>query len=253
MRQEFVDMAASDCTVVTGAASGMGLSVARRLVDNGENVVAVDRDVNALATVFSADDHVHCVACDLGTDEGFISLTQAIKNIAAPVKGFVHCAGFVRTAPLGYVLSADARALYDVHALFPIKFLGWLTKKSNRAETVSCVLISSMACHEGDRGNVAYAAAKGAVEGFLRCAASELVSKKVRVNALVLGVVDTPLAHGAWMDKASDEQVKRIRESYPLGFGTTNDIANIVEFFLSDKSSWITGQTLICDGGHSLV
>lgn len=241
------------CIVVTGAASGVGLAVAKKLFAQGEKVVAVDRDSSRLAECFSSEASVECVSCDLSTDSGFESLVSALKSKFSNVRGLVHCAGFVKTAPLGYILPEDAKQLYDIHAWFPIRFLGWLTKKANRAEETSCVLISSMACHEGDRGNVAYAAAKGAVEGMLKCAAAELVGKNVRVNALVLGVVDTPLAHNSWMDKVTPEQLEARKLDYPLGFGTPEDVADAVWFFLSPASRWITGQTLVCDGGHSLV
>ena len=241
------------CVVVTGAASGMGLAVARGLLAAGETVLAVDLNQAVLSAAFPSGQQVVCVACDLSGDAGFEALTGTLRAHSLCVKGFVHCAGFVRTAPLGYILSDDARQMFDIHALFPMRFLGWLTKKANRAESVSCVLISSMACHEGDRGNVAYAAAKGAVEGMLRGAAAELVGKAVRVNALVLGVVDTPLAHKAWMDRSTPEQIAEKALAYPLGFGQPDDVAAIVQFFLSPASRWVTGQTLVCDGGHSLM
>lgn len=241
------------CTVVTGAASGIGRSVVNLLLSEGRNVCAVDRAQVAPETYGVDGERLLCVACDLATDVGFNALTAAIRGRFKAVEGFVHCAGFVRTAPLGYILADDAKAMFDVHAFFPMRFLGWLSKKQNHADPTSCVLISSMACHEGDRGNVAYAAAKGAVEGMLKSAAAELVSKGIRVNALILGVVDTPLARRSWMDSASDEKMHAMSDSYPLGFGSPDKIASVVRFFVGSDSSWITGQTLVCDGGHALV
>ena len=241
------------CTVVTGAASGIGQAVVKRLLADGRTVCAVDRTEVFPETYGVGGERLLCVVCDLSTDAGFDTLTSAIRGHFKAVEGFVHCAGFVRTAPLGYILTDDAKAMFDVHALFPMRFLGWLAKKQNHADQTSCVLISSMACHEGDRGNVAYAAAKGAVEGMLKSAAAELVSKGIRVNALVLGVVDTPLARTSWMDSASEEKMRAMSDSYPLGFGSPDKIASVVNFFVGSDSGWITGQTLVCDGGHALV
>ena len=241
------------CTVVTGAASGIGQAVVKRLLAEGRTVCAVDRAEVSPETYGTDGERLHCVACDLATDAGFDALTAAIRGRFKAVEGFVHCAGFVRTAPLGYILADDAKAMFDVHALFPMRFLGWLAKKQNHAEQTSCVLISSMACHEGDRGNVAYAAAKGAVEGMLKSAAAELVPKGIRVNALVLGVVDTPLSRASWMDSASEEKMRTMSDAYPLGFGSPDKIASVVKFFVGPDSGWITGQTLVCDGGHALV
>ena len=241
------------CTVVTGAASGIGQAVVKCLLAEGRAVCAADRTEVSTEVYGAVGERLLCVACDLATEAGFNVLTAAIRGRFKAVDGFVHCAGFVRTAPLGYILADDAKAMFDVHALFPMRFLGWLAKKQNHAEQTSCVLISSMACHEGDRGNVAYAAAKGAVEGMLKSAAAELVSKGIRINALVLGVVDTPLARASWMNSASEEKMRAMSDAYPLGFGSPDKVASVVKFFVGPDSGWITGQTLVCDGGHALV
>lgn len=240
------------CTVVTGAASGMGLAIVRKLLAAKRSVFAVDINATALGNAYGDEAGVVSCCCDLSEDDSVQIVSEKIKSNFDGVEGFVHCAGFVKTAPLGYILTSDAKALFNIHVSFAMQFLGWLGRKSNHTPNTSCVLISSLACHEGDKGNVAYAAAKGGVEGLLKCAAAELVIKGIRVNAIIPGIVDTPLAHYAWMDKFSDEQVQAKRAEYPLGFGMPEDIANVVEFFLSDRSRWITGQTLVCDGGHSI-
>ncbi len=115
------------------------------------------------------------------------------------------------------------------------------------------MLVSSLAAHEGDCGNAAYAAAKGAVEGMLKPAAAELAPRGVRVNAVVLGVVDTPMAHDTWMSRSTQEQIDARRARYPLGFGTPENVAGVIDFFLCDDSAWITGQCLVADGGHQLT
>jgi len=241
------------CTVVTGAASGMGLAITRKLLAAKNSVFAVDINAVALHDAYDGEERVISCCCDLSEDACVSKVSEKIKSHFDGVEGFVHCAGYVKTAPLGYILPSDAKTLFGIHVSFPMQFLGWLAKKSNHAPSTSCVLISSLACHEGDKGNVAYAAAKGGVEGLLKCAAAELVTKGIRLNVIVPGIVDTPLAHYAWMDKYSEEQIAAKRAEYPLGFGTPEDIANATMFFLGGQSRWITGQTLVCDGGHSVV
>ena len=114
-------------------------------------------------------------------------------------------------------------------------------------------MVRELAAHEGDCGNAAYAAAKGAVEGMLRPAAAELAPRGVRVNAVVLGVVDTPMAQGSWMARCTPEQIDARRARYPLGFGTPEKVADVIDFFLGEASAWITGQCLVADGGHQLT
>ena len=241
------------CTVVTGASSGIGAAVAARLLARGENVVAVARRADVLAELYGTCPTAVCAAVDLESPDATARVAAAIKERFDTVRGFVHAAGFVSPAPLGLVQDETAHRLFSVHALFPLQFLGWLAKRPNHADDAAAVLVSSLAAHEGDCGNAAYAAAKGAVEGLLRPAAAELAPRGVRVNAVVLGVVDTPMAQGSWMARCTPEQIDARRARYPLGFGTPEKVADVIDFFLGEASAWITGQCLVADGGHQLT
>ena len=240
------------CTLVTGAASGIGRAVCQLLLAHGGKIVAADLAAEALSAAFGNDPNVLCVAGDLTTAEGFTNLTSSLKGRFDSVKGFVHCAGFDSARPLGFIADETVHKLVAIHAGFPIQFLGWLAKKGNHAEECSCVCISSLSAHEGAKGHVAYAAAKGAVEGSLKPAAAELLPKGIRLNALVLGVVQTEMAM-SWMNKLTPDQLSALQKDYPLGLGQPSDIARVIAFLLGDDSRWITGQTLVCDGGRSLT
>lgn len=100
-------------------------------------------------------------------------------------------------------------------------------------------------------GHSAYASAKGAIEGYLAPAAAELMEKGIRINEVCFGPVKTPMAAG-WMDKLTEEGMRKLMESYPLGIGETDDAANLICFLLSDQSKWINGQIITADGGHSV-
>lgn len=239
------------CTVVTGAAGGIGRAVVRKLRTAGKAVVAVDVDAARLAAEYAGDAGVAAIACDLAGAEGFAALADGVKARFASVVGFVHAAGFDAVAPLGMIADDALARLVAVHADFPLKFLGWLGRRGNHAEGASCVLVSSLAAHEGAKGHAAYAAAKGAVEGLLKPAAAELAAKGVRLNAVVLGVVETEMSK-RWLAKLSAEQLAKTRAEYPLGFGTPDAVADAIAFLLSEESRWITGQTLVCDGGHGV-
>ena len=241
------------CTVVTGASSGIGAAVAARLLARGENVVVVARRADVLAERYGACPNAVCAVVDLESPDATARVAAAVKERFDTVRGFVHAAGFVAPAPLGLVQDETAHRLFSVHALFPLQFLGWLAKRPNHSDGASAVLVSSLAAHEGDCGNAAYAAAKGAVEGLLRPAAAELVPRGVRVNAVVLGVVDTPMAQDSWMARCTPEQIDARRARYPLGFGTPEKVADVIDFFLGEASAWITGQCLVADGGHQLT
>ncbi len=241
------------CYVITGATSGIGAAVAARLLSRGESVVAVARRKDVLESLYGQNPCALCAAVDLEAPDATARVAAAVKGRFDAVRGFVHAAGFVVPAPLGLVQDDTAHRLFSIHALFPLQFLGWMAKRPNHADGASTVLVSSLAAHEGDCGNAAYAAAKGAVEGMLKPAAAELAPRGVRVNAVVLGVVDTPMTRDTWMSRSTQEQIDARRARYPLGFGTPEKVAGVIDFFLGDDSAWITGQCLVADGGHQLT
>ena len=240
------------CHVVTGAAGGIGLAVVERLMERQELVVAVDVNAESLAARFDGRTNVLPVACDLTSDEGVRKLVDAIGARNVQVQSFVHAAGFDQMAPLGMIKSDDVQRLMAIHAVFPMQFLGWMSKKTNHAAEAAAVLISSLSAHEGAKGHVAYAAAKGAVEGLLRPAAAELVGKGIRLNAVVLGVVETEMSKG-WIGKLMPDQIDALHRDYPLGLGRPENVAEVIGFLLSPAARWVTGQTLVCDGGHGVV
>jgi len=240
------------CFVVTGASDGIGETVARRLIARGENVLAVARRKDRLEALCGTAENARFAAVDLEGADAVEAVARAVKDTFGAVRGFVHCAGFNQLAPLSLVDSVVAQRLYAVHALFPMRFMGWLGKAPNHVVGAACVLISSLACHEGAAGNAAYAAAKGAVEGILKPAAAELAPKGIRLNEVILGVVETEMAH-TWMGKLTPEQFKSITDGYPMGLGKPAEVAKIIAFLLGDDSTWITGQALICDGGHTVM
>ena len=238
--------------VVTGAASGIGYAVAENQLKCGNKVIAVDLNADRLSERFGNNTDVKTIACDLTSDDGFKFLTTEIKVTCDGVSGFVHAAGIDAMAPIGLIQPAVMQKLFAIHAVFPVRFLGWMAKKGNHAENASCVLISSLSVHEGAKGHVAYAAAKGAVEGMLKPAAAELLDKGIRLNEVILGVVETEMSQG-WIKKLSPEQKAQLERGYPLGLGAPEMVADIIAFLLSSNARWISGQAIVCDGGHEIA
>ena len=103
----------------------------------------------------------------------------------------------------------------------------------------------------GSRGHSLYAAAKGAINGIVKSLANELSKRKIRVNAVAPGLVETGLFE-VNKELISDEDMESYRKKYPLGFGMPEDVCNLVIFLLSDASKWITGQIIVIDGGVTL-
>ena len=240
------------CTVVTGAASGIGYAVASNLLTEGEQIAAVDLNADRLAERFGENPNVCQIACDLTSAAGFKFLTTEIKRqFPDGVKGFVHAAGFDRMEFLHLAKEETLERLFCIHAKVPILMCGKISKRGNFQENASFVMISSLSAHEGAIGHASYAAAKGALEGFIAPAAAELAKKKIRLNAVVLGVVKTPMSE-SWISNLDESQTNALLSSYPMGLGMPSDVASMICFLLSKESKWITGQKFILDGGHSI-
>ena len=239
--------------LITGISGGIGKGVAEKLLSEGSSVIGLARTIKNemldMAARYSGKLMLH--ECDLMDSD---SLSDLVKNLVTehgPIGGFVHCAGFDKMMPLHLTKTEDIESLWRLHALTPMLMIAAISKKKNHSENTSIVLISSQSAHEGAMGHTAYAAAKGAIEGYLSPAAAELMEKGIRINEVCFGPVRTPMAAG-WMDKLTDDGKQKLLESYPLGIGEVEDASNLICFLLNPKSKWINGQIVTADGGHSV-
>jgi NAD(P)-dependent dehydrogenase (short-subunit alcohol dehydrogenase family) len=124
-----------------------------------------------------------------------------------------------------------------------------LFKKHNVENNGYILFMASIAAHIRVRGLGGYSGSKAAVIGMMRCLALEVVKRKIRVNCLVPALVETPMLEApSLMPGYLDEE----RKAYPLGFGRPEDVANAAVFLLSDASRWITGTSLVLDGGLTI-
>lgn len=237
------------CYLITGAAGGMGYEVAKQLLDEGNVVAVSDLDEKVLKDKYSENARCAIIPYNLMDTSSAKELISEIKKRCGKIKGFVHCAGFDKMSAITQNKPEDIIGLMTIHAVIPMLICGQIAKKINHTEGCSIVLISSVSAHEGAAGHTAYAAAKGAIEGFLKPAASELADKGIRINVIAPGVVRTRMSKG-WIERLNDDQRGKLSEQYPFGLGEPEYICDLIRFLLSDKSKWITGQTIIIDGGR---
>ena len=167
------------------------------------------------------------------------------------IQGLINNAGFTKLLPVQFVNLTDLNSILSVNTVAPILLLQKLLKKKKMKKGASVVFTSSMAgLGKSSVGNSMYAASKGAISAFIRCAAKELAPKGIRINAVCPAMVDTGILSSGTVTK---EQLESDMKRYPIGrYGKPEDIAWAIIYLLSDASSWVTGDNLILDGGISI-
>ncbi|BBZ36125.1 SDR family NAD(P)-dependent oxidoreductase [Mycolicibacterium confluentis] len=243
--------------IVSGAAGGgIGTTVTRMVAGAGATVVAVSRSKENLdqhvAPLVDEGLKVIPVAADAGTDEGIDAALEAARNADGQMYGLVNVAGGAGPQtwmPSTRVSRSDWRALFaqNLETMF---FMSQAVAAELRAGALpgSIVSISSISGINTAPFHVAYGTAKAAVVAATRTMAVELAADNIRINAVAPGVTETP-ASGTYVDADPD----RDRRAIAMGRrGRPEEQAGAILFLLSELSSYITGQTLLVDGGLNL-
>ncbi len=224
--------------IVTGAAQGIGRRTTELLIEAGESVVAVDRDVAALGGL---SEMVTVVEGDV-TDSSTI---ERACDAAVEVSGLVACAGISRPGPSASYSAKDWSDIIDIN--LSAVFLAIRGAAERAVDGASLVAISSISGMQGFAGRAAYSASKAGVDGLVRTLAVEY-APRLRVNAVAPGYIMTDLVRRNLANKAITEDT--ILSRTPMArWGTPDDVGHAVQFLLSPASSFITGITLPVDGG----
>lgn len=247
------DMLSGKSFVISGASSGIGRACAIAVSAEGADVVIMGRSELRLADTLAQlkpGDH-RWVAADMNDPERLAdTLNSALGD--RKVDGFVACAGVRPVVPVRASVTSVLREAFTTNVFGTLECIRILTsRRYMKSEGGSIVLMTSIAARSGGAGLTAYAASKSALEGAARAMASELAPRRIRINCLEAGHVEDS---GMWKETVAltPQYAERVMSEYPLGIGVSADVASVVVFLLSDKSRWITGSTVLVDGGHSV-
>ena len=237
--------------LVTGASSGIGRATAIAIANLGGRLIITGRDEKRLDETFQSlagTGHKQVIADFLGDDP----IGKIVAGIDAPVNGIVHSAGIPKTLPFKFSNAEMLDEIMKVNFDIPFLLTQRILKNKLIANGSSIVFISSIS----GAGTVApgismYAASKGAINATIKVIALELAKNKIRVNSVSPAMVNTSL--NTSNPNLTAEDLKKDEMSiYPLGYGEPEDVAYGIVYFLADASKWVTGTTLIMDGGSSI-
>src|SRR5438034_6385153 len=240
--------------LVTGGNSGIGLATAKEFVNEGAYVfVTGRRDPELAAAVKDIGRNVTGVRGDVSNLGDLDRLFAQIEREQGKLDIVFANAGVAKYAPLGTITEELYDSIFDIN----VKGLLFTVQKALTLmpDGASIILNASVVGSKGLSSNSVYSATKAAVRSFARTWTTDLKERRIRVNAISPGTIDTPglndlLASAA----AGQERVQMMHNSVPLGrFGTADEIARAVVFLASDDASYVTGAELFVDGGFAQV
>jgi NAD(P)-dependent dehydrogenase (short-subunit alcohol dehydrogenase family) len=239
--------------MVTGASSGIGRATAILFSELQARVILVGRNQERLdATLAAMQGAGHLAkAFDLAHTDEIPKWMQSIAAETGPFDGLVHAAGKQAAMPIRFATDARVDDLVRTNLYSAVMLARGYSHKSCRAPAGgSIVFLSSVIAFSGKPAISVYGATKAALVGLTKSLAIEFAPDRIRVNCLAPGFVETEMLAEA-RSMMTDEQSKMLQDAHPLGFGTPRDVANAAAFLVADTGRWITGSTLVIDGGYS--
>ena len=223
--------------LLIGGSSGIGLSLINQ-ISQDHNVYVACRSNNSLP------ENVNYINYDVLNDELDSSL------FPETIDSFIYLPGSINLRPFKSLSIESFKEDLEINFIGLIKSLKSVLKNLTASISASIVLFSTVAVQRGMPFHSSVSSSKGAIEGLAKSLAAEL-SPKIRVNVIAPSLVNTPLANRFLNN---DIKIEKSANRHPLKrIGSASDIANLIDYLISDKSSWITGQIIAVDGGLSTI
>jgi NAD(P)-dependent dehydrogenase (short-subunit alcohol dehydrogenase family) len=236
--------------LVTGASAGIGRATAILCSKLGAGVVLVGRNQFELNKTLSLlDEGKHLVlAYDLSNMENIELLMNECIAKGEKLNGLVHSAGITAIVPIGTLNCKKMQDIMQINYFAFMELVKFYSKKKY-SNSGSIVAISSVASLAGLKGTSVYCGSKGALDSSIRSLSLELAQKNIRINSVLPSYIKTEM-YDSVTDLAGEETKDQNVSKQILGLGSVDDVANAAAFLLSDASRFITGSSLVVDGGY---
>lgn len=234
--------------LITGASSDIGTAIATKLDALGAQLVLHASGPDSAVSLEERFGKKHRVtSADFSSP---LDLGKSFKEVLKDIKlnGYVNCVGLRSRRPLKMLKPEHISEIMTVNFASYLEMLRIVTKRGQYSEGLSIVAISSIAAQSGGPGVTAYAASKAAVDAANRCLSNELYGKKIRLNSIVCGQVNTS-AYEELMAGKTDKEDKVLQRQF-MGIAEPQEIADMALFLLSEQSKFMTGSCLYADGGY---
>lgn len=238
--------------LVTGASAGIGEATSVMLSQLGAQLVLVARNRDRLLSIrdrLSGSGH-EIEALDLGGSLDLGAWLRSLTQSMGPLRGIVHCAGVQDARPLSLIREADFDRVMKINTFAALALAQGFRQKGVAEKGGGMVYLSSVMGIVGSPGRSIYSASKGALSALTRSIALELARDGLRANCVAPAFVRTGMLEEV-KEMMTPAQFERIEAAHPLGFGEPSDVAASIAFLLGDGARWITGTTLVVDGGYT--
>ena len=234
---------------ITGSSRGIGLEVASYFAKLGWTVGVHGSEPASVEAVSGLlGESAQTFAFDIRDSSALSNALMAFSKSVGGLDAVVHSAGIMKDAPLGMISEELISEVLEVNTVAALNVVQLSSRMMSRAKNGSIILINSVVGLDGAKGQSLYSLSKSALSGLVSSAAKELGPRGIRVNAIAPGLIQTDLIAGI-KPETLEVQLSRVA----LGrLGTPADISPLVEYLASDRSSYLTGQTIRIDGGYSV-
>ena len=232
--------------VIIGATGSIGSSLARSLVESGDQVHLAGRDETSLSELANELNSTY-TTCDVLEENFSDKIINDLKD--EQVKGLAYCVGSIDLKPLKLTKKSDFMQSFNLNLVSATEAIKSLADnlKSNKG---SIVLFSTVAVKQGFPNHAIVSSAKGAIEGLTLALAAEY-APNIRVNCIAPSLTNSKISNFLLKNEKMAESIAKMHPLKRIGNG--NDSSSMAKFLLNEESSWITGQIIGVDGGRSSV